>query len=147
MSGFLSEILSSNCISEPQRILRVLFLWQILICVYTICLLSRIGYPFYSDYNTPGEFFTPADDFLLESVWRQVSSSIQNSFQYSAHHNNSVIWMVSIRYLISNSSSPLFKPLGTFPSSPIISAITVTYMFHHFLSSLIGFPLFGLLEQ
>ena len=40
------------------------------------------------DYITPCEFFTPAldDDFSLEADWQQIPSSLQDSFQYSARH-------------------------------------------------------------
>ena len=53
--------------------------------------------------------------------------------------NNAVVRIVSIRPPISNSSSPLFKPLVTDPRTPIINGITVTLMFYSFLSSLARF--------
>ena len=43
--------------------------------------------------------------------------------------------MVLILPLMSNSSSPLFEPLGTVPSSPTTIGITVTLMFYSFFSS------------
>ena len=46
--------------------------------------------------------------------------------------NNAVIWMVSIRPLISNSFRTLTKPMGTVPSAPITIGTTVTLMFHSF---------------
>ena len=49
-----------------------------------------------------------------------------------ANHNNSVVWMVSTRPPISNSSWALTKPLDIFPSAPItmdITAISSTIAF------------------
>ena len=43
--------------------------------------------------------------------------------------SNAVVWVVSARPLISNSSSLITK----LPSVPIITSITVTFMFHDFL--------------
>ena len=50
--------------------------------------------------------------------------------------SNVVVWIVSTRPPISNSSSPLTTPLKIVPSTPIITGITVTFMFHCFFSSL-----------
>ena len=50
--------------------------------------------------------------------------------------NSAVVWIVSTRPLISNSSSPCTNPLVTVPSLPITIAITVTFMFHSFFSFL-----------
>ena len=57
-------------------------------------------------------------------------------FSIMAYLINVVVWMVSARLPISNSSSFLFKPLGIVPSSLITVGITVTLMFHSFFSSL-----------
>ena len=46
--------------------------------------------------------------------------------------NNPVVWMVSIRPSIFNSSSSLSKPLVTVPDDPITIGIPVTLMFHGF---------------
>ena len=56
------------------------------------------------------EFFTSvlADGFSLEFEWQQVSSSLQDSSQYSG---NAVIWMVSTRPPTSKSSRPFNNPL------------------------------------
>ena len=74
------------------------------------------------------ELFTSAlaDSFSLESEWRQVSSSFQDSSQYA------VVWMVSTRLPISNSSSLFGNPLVTVPNAPITIGIIVTYIFHSF---------------
>ena len=50
--------------------------------------------------------------------------------------NNVAVRIVSIRPLISNSFSPILKPFGTVPSVPVTISITVTLMFHNFLTSL-----------
>ena len=44
--------------------------------------------------------------------------------------------MISARPSISNCSTPLLNLMGTVPSSPIIVGITVTFIFHSFLSCL-----------
>ena len=69
----------------------------------------------------------------------------RKSFQVSwtlpsvlADLNKAVVWMVSICHPISNSSSPLYKPLETIPSTLAIVSITVTFMFHSFLRSLVS---------
>ena len=49
--------------------------------------------------------------------------------------NSAIVRMVSIRPSIFDSSSPLSKPGGTVTSLQIIISITVTLMFHCFLSS------------
>ena len=46
--------------------------------------------------------------------------------------NSVVIWMVSTRILISNSSDSLTNPLVTVLNIPITICITVTFMFHSF---------------
>ena len=48
--------------------------------------------------------------------------------------NCAVVWIVLIHLPISNSSSCLFKPLESVPSTPITIGITVNFMFHSFLS-------------
>ena len=50
--------------------------------------------------------------------------------------NNAIVWMVSTCPLISNSFILFTKPLGIAPSVPITTAITVTFMFRVFFSSL-----------
>ena len=49
--------------------------------------------------------------------------------------NNAVVWMVSIRHLISKSSSPCTNPLMTIPRAPITISITVTFMFNSLAKS------------
>ena len=46
--------------------------------------------------------------------------------------NNTVVWTVSVRPLISKSSSLFTKPLGIVPSAPTTIGITVTFMFQSF---------------
>ena len=50
--------------------------------------------------------------------------------------NNAVVWIVSICPPISNSYNPRSKSLGTIPSAPTTTGITVTFMFHNFHSFL-----------
>ena len=45
---------------------------------------------------------------------------------------------------LSNPFSSLLKPLGIVPSAPIIIGVTVTFMFHNFLSSVAPFNYFYL---
>ena len=47
---------------------------------------------------------------------------------------NGNVWIVSIRPLISNSSSHLSELLGTIPNVPIINGITIILRFHFHLS-------------
>ena len=49
--------------------------------------------------------------------------------------NNAVVWIVSIRPPISNSSGTLSKPLETVPNALI--RIDITVIFHSFLSYLV----------
>ena len=79
---------------------------------------------------TPLEFFTSvlADFFSLEFEWQQVSSSLQNSSQYSVL-DNVVIWMVSTCPLISKSYSTFNNSV---PKVPITIGTIVTCMFHSF---------------
>ena len=58
--------------------------------------------------------------------------------------SNTVVWMVSIRPPISNSSNLLFKPSETVLSAPIIIGITVTLIFHSFLSFLVKLKILSL---
>ena len=60
-----------------------------------------------------------------------VSSSLQDSSQYSGQLNFAVVWMVFTSPFISKSSSPLV----TVPWAPITIGITITFMFHIFFSS------------
>ena len=50
--------------------------------------------------------------------------------------NNAVVWVVSIHPPIFHSSSPLSKSLRTVPSCSVIINITITQIFHNFLSFL-----------
>ena len=49
--------------------------------------------------------------------------------------NNAVVWMVSIRPLISKSSGPCTNPLVTVPIAPSTTGIIITFMFHSFFNS------------
>ena len=70
---------------------------------------------------------------LMDSNFLRVSStflSIMTDFK------NVLVWMVLIRPLISNSSSPLSKHLKIVPRLPNTIGITVILIFQRFLSSL-----------
>ena len=47
--------------------------------------------------------------------------------------SNVIVWMMSARPLISNSSNPLKNPLGIVPGAPITIDITVTFTFLNFV--------------
>ena len=103
-------------------------------------LLSR-GFPlvlwFIMIIITSWEFFPSvlANGLPLDFEWHQVFSSLQDSSQYSGDLNNAVVWMVSTRPLIFNSSSPFINLLAAVPSAPITIGIIVTFIFHCFLDS------------
>ena len=61
-----------------------------------------------------------------------------------ADPNNIVVWIVSARPPISNSSSSLSNLLGTVRSTPITIGITVTFKFYSFLMSLARSKYFSL---
>ena len=95
---------------------------------------------------TPSEFFTPAlsDGFLWrlsDSKSPQVSRTLLSIL---ADLSNAIVWMFSAHSLISSSSRPLTKPLGTDPSAPITIGITITFMFCTFFSSLERFKYLSL---
>ena len=87
---------------------------------------------------------------LRDSKSRQVSMTLHSIL---AVLNSSMVLMVPILPLVSNSSGLFSKPLGTVPSAP--PTITITFMFHSFVSSpgiclsfhFILFLLCGSLEQ
>ena len=93
-------------------------------------------YYYYYYYNPCEFFFTPVLTFIGVWVTAGLLRSPHVFFSILANFNNVVIQMVSIHPLIFNSSNPLSKPLKTVPSTPVPSAITVTFMFHNFFSSL-----------
>ena len=73
---------------------------------------------------------------LRDSKSFQVSRTLLSIL---ADLNNAVVWIVSIRPLISKSSSPCSNSLVTVPIPLITTGITVTFMFHSFFSSLFLF--------
>ena len=84
------------------------------------------------------KFFTSAltDGFSLESEWQQVSSSLQDSSQYSGRSQK---WS-SLDGLHSSANlqvlQSLCNPLVTVPNALITIGIIVTCMFHSFFNSL-----------
>ena len=73
---------------------------------------------------------------LSDSKSPQVSRTLLSILAYL---NNAVVWMVSTRPLIFNSSSTFISLLVTVPRVPITISITVTFMFYNFFSSLARF--------
>ena len=67
---------------------------------------------------------------LNDSKSSQVSRTLPSIL---ADLNNAIVWIVSTN---PKSSSPITKLLGIFPSVSITIGITVTFMFHSFISSL-----------
>ena len=80
------------------------------------------------------EFFTPAlaNGFSLESEWQQVSTSLQDFYQYSSW---SQCCNLDGFHTFSKSSSPCTNPLVTVPSAPVLTGITFNFMSHSFFSS------------
>ena len=88
------------------------------------------------------DFHTHVSWWSFTGVW--VSASLFRTFlSILANLNNAIVWMVSIHPLIFSPSilfffffprlsSPRCKPLGTIPSVPFTSGITVILMFHIF---------------
>ena len=106
------------CIWKSQRIVYV-SICCIIIFINIILLLS--------------EFFSPAlaDGLSLYFEWQQVTSSLQDSSQYSGRFLNDVVLrMVFSRPPKFKSSSSLNKPLGVVLNTPIRIGITVSLMFH-----------------
>ena len=72
---------------------------------------------------------------LSDTKSHQVSRTLLSIL---ANLNNAVVWMVTTRLLISNSSIPFINTLATGLSAPFTIGTTVTFMFHSccFFSSL-----------
>ena len=67
---------------------------------------------------------------LSDSKFPQVSRTLLSIL---ADLNNAVVWTVSTRPVISNSSSPCTNPLVTVARASIIIGINATFIFHGFL--------------
>ena len=83
---------------------------------------------------TPWEFFTSAlaNGLSLEFKWQQISSSLQDSSQYSGHSQQ----YYSLDGLHSSANfqvpSSFNSTLVTVPNAPITIDVIVTFMFHSF---------------
>ena len=75
-----------------------------------------------------------ADGLSLEYEWQQVSRTLLSIL---CNLNNAVVWMVSTRPLIFNSSSPFKKPLEIVLTTLIQICITVTFIFHTFIIGIV----------
>ena len=114
----------------PQRFLQC---WQVLFLppflIHVVCQRHRLRLK---------SIFTSAltDGLSRKLECLQVSSSLQDSFQYSSyyHYCSNFDGLHSSRYFLS--SSPFNNPSMTVPRLPITIGISVTCMFHNFLISL-----------
>ena len=88
-------------------------------------------------YFTPCEFLIPrlADGLSLVSK-QQKSVSVSRTLRNILADLKNAVWMLLILSPISNSFSPLIKPLGTVPRASFTIGIIVTLMFHSLFSSL-----------
>ena len=90
-------------------------------------------------YDTPYEFFTPvfADGLSLEFQWQQVTSGLQDSSHYWSRSKKMLYfewsWFV-LRFPTLPFPFPHFW--RTILSTSVMIGITVTFMFHSFLSYL-----------
>ena len=71
---------------------------------------------------------------LSDCKFPQVSRALLSIL---ANLNNALVWKVFTHPLISKSSSPCTNLLVTIPRAPIITGITVTFMFYSFFNSLV----------
>ena len=76
-------------------------------------------------------FHTSVNRWFLNRVWGRASL-----LSILADLNNAIVWMVSIRSLISKTSSPFTSPLVFVLWAPITIGITVTFMVHSFFNSI-----------
>ena len=93
------------------------------------CKIQIFDYYYYHYYS--GIFTSAFHKILIDNNFPQVSRTLHSIL--ADLYNSCVGWIVSIRPLISNSSSPHSKALGTIPRA--LSDITVDLIFHNFLSS------------
>ena len=113
----------SQCITLPTQLCLVLYFFSanfaIIIIIIIIIYSSRVFHISVSFHWS-----------LSDSKSPQVSKTLLSIL---ADLNNTVVWMVSTRPLISNSSSFFNIPLVTIPRELIRISINVTFMFHIFL--------------
>ena len=116
-------VLYSSC----AKLLHSLIMWLIvssLIIIIIIMLVNfytSVSWWSFNDWNLSDSKF-PQDSRTLLSILTDVS--------------NAVVWIVSTRPVISNSSCPCINPLVTVPRAPITMGITVSFIFHNLFSSL-----------
>ena len=116
----------------------VRFLCQIAVFAYEVigCFISSSSH--YYNHVTSCELLKPVPPEVFK--WSHSDSKslpvCRTLLSILADLNNAVVWIVSIHPLISNSFSPLSKPLETVPSAPNTIGVPVTFMSHSFLCSL-----------
>ena len=104
-----------------------------LYCPVSTNFLNLLRYFYYYQYCccccgfTPYELFTLVDFYwsLIDCKFPHVSRTLLSIL---ANLNNVVVWMVLSLSLISNSSNPFSKRLGTIPSAATSVDISVTFM-------------------
>ena len=89
---------------------------------------------------SPCPFSMTINHYIYTRIWslNDIKSPLVSRTLLSilAGLNYAVVWIVSARPPISNSSSPLIKRLGTVPSVPITIGVNVNLIFESFLDSL-----------
>ena len=114
----------------PRGLPRCLFLWYLFCWDFYIIIIIIIT-PFWVFHTSISWWFFHWS--LSDSKSLQVSSTLLSIL---TDLNNAVVWMVSIRLLISKSSNPCTNLLVTVPRAPITIGITIIFMFHSFFNSL-----------
>ena len=107
----------------------LMFVSSMRFVMQSLLLLLLLLFVFFWEFLTP----TLADRLSLEFERQQVSLSLQDSSDLC----NVAVRMVSACPLIPNNFCLLTKHLMIVPGAPITISITVTLMFHSFLSSLV----------
>ena len=107
----------ANSFMSSMNNLRLIFFWDII-------LLNR-------------KVFTSALTDVFHWHLRDKSHRVSwTLFSILADFDNTLVWMISTRSLISTSSSPCTNSLVTVPSTPITIGITVTFTFPSIFNSL-----------
>ena len=106
-SGLLAEIKWSMCMSKSHR-------------------------SYYYYYSLIRGFHISVCRWFFTGVWVTASLLSRTLLSIRVDLNNTLLWMVSIRPLVSKSSSPFNNPLLAVPRAPITIGINVTFIFHNF---------------
>ena len=93
--------------------------------------ISILSPSFSTEYYFTWRVFYTNSWWLLTRVW--VTEVSRTLLSILADLNNAVVWLVSTRPFISNSSNPCTNHLGTIPKVPTTISITITFIFHRLL--------------